>query len=85
MNLITNKNYGILFTLYILLTTVGHTQEQPDFNKFARYKSVNLYTGYNYSFGDPHSNNFHLLDIGVNKAAYGGVMAEVSSMGLEQK
>lgn len=47
----------------------GQNRKQKD---FGLYNSLNLSVGYNYSFGNPNDENFHLLDLGINKTRYGG-------------
>ncbi|WP_075340857.1 hypothetical protein [Tenacibaculum agarivorans] len=39
---------------------------------FSLYKSTNLQLGYGYSFAEPNTKDFHLLEVGINKTVYGG-------------
>lgn len=62
---------SISILLLMGLTTFGFGQNRKQ-KDFGLYNSLNLGVGYNYSFGDPNEKNFHLLDLGINKARYGG-------------
>lgn len=59
----------IIFLVCLISVGFGQNRKERDYD---HYKSLNLNLGYNYSFGDPNDKNFHLLDIGINKAMYGG-------------
>ncbi|MBJ6369800.1 hypothetical protein [Snuella sedimenti] len=60
----------IIFLVGFISIGFGQNRKERD---YGHYKSLNLNLGYNYSFGDPYDKNFHLIDIGINKAMYGGV------------
>ena len=60
----------IIFLVCLISFGFGQNQKERD---YGHYKSLNLNVGYNYSFGDPNDKNFHLIDIGINKAMYGGM------------
>ena len=68
-NSILKIRISIIFL--VALVSIGFGQD-PRERDYGRYKYMNLNLGYNYSFGDPNKKNFHLLDIGINKAIYGG-------------
>ncbi|WP_205958035.1 hypothetical protein [Flavivirga algicola] len=65
-----NTRITILFLISLINFGFGQNRKERD---YGYYESLNLGIGYNYSFGDHNERDFHLLDIGINKASYGGL------------